>query len=313
MLLIDQANMKGINEPLVATIGFFDGVHLGHRHLINLLRIQATSFGYKTAVITFTQHPRTVLNADFQPALLTTPAEKIAAIETTGVDFCIQLNFTLELAQMTSAEFIEHILFKQLHVRILLVGHDHRFGKNRSEGLIDYVRYGKAIGLQVQEATRFVLPDCQHISSSTIRNALQTAQVETANKILSYPYSFEGIVTDGFHIGRKLGFPTANIQVVDAHKLIPASAVYAVKVQVEGSTLSGMMNIGFRPTISDGLTQTIEVHLFDFEQNIYNKTMRVFVYAKLRNEMRFENIDQLINQLHHDKRTALKLLTHRAS
>lgn len=295
-------------KELVATVGFFDGVHLGHRFLIDELKRIAHNQHRLSAVITFTLHPRKVLQADFQPHLLTTFDEKIAQLATTGIDLCIVLDFSVEMSKLNAFDFLKHILFEQFNVRTLLVGHDHRFGHNRSEGFTEYKVYGAQIGIQAIQATRFELPDFTHVSSSDIRKALLNADIAIANKLLAYNYFVSGIVSDGFKIGRKIGFPTANIEPVDADKLIPASGVYAVFVIVKNHEYSGMLNIGIRPTIDNSEHRSIEVNIFDFEQDIYKEIIRVIFVAKIRNEQKFNSIDELIQQLHTDKKCALELL-----
>lgn len=302
-------NEKYIPEKeLVATVGFFDGVHRGHRFLIDELKRIAQEQNRLSAVVTFISHPRKVLHTDFQPLLLTTFDEKMEQLSTTKIDLCIVLDFSVEISKLSAFDFLNNILFKQFNVKTLLVGHDHRFGHNRAEAFPEYKMYGEQIGIQAIQATRFSLPDFTHISSSDIRNALKNSDIEKANKLLTYNYSIEGKVTDGFKIGRKLGFPTANIEPIDVEKQIPATGVYAVKVFVENSCFSGMLNIGNRPTIDNNEHISIEVNIFDFEKDIYNQQIKVTFVDKIRDEQKFNSLDELTNQLHQDKISALKLL-----
>lgn len=295
-------------KELVATVGFFDGVHLGHRFLIEELKREAHQQQRLSAVITFVSHPRKVLQADFQPLLLTTFDEKIEQLSTTGIDLCLVLDFSIEMSRLNAFDFLNNILFKQFNVKTLLVGHDHRFGHNRTDGYPEYEKYGKKIGIQTVKATRFSLPDCTHISSSDIRNALKNSEIEKANKLVGYNYSLVGKVTDGFKIGRKLGFPTANIEPIDSEKQIPATGVYAVNVIVDNAFLCGMLNIGSRPTIDNDEHISIEVNIFDFEKDIYNQHIKVIFVGKIRNEQKFKSLDELISQLKQDKMNALKIL-----
>lgn len=302
-------NEKYIPEKeLVATVGFFDGVHLGHRFLINELKRIAKNQKRLSAVVTFISHPRKVLHADFQPLLLTTFDEKMEQLSTIGIDLCIVLDFSVEMSELNAFDFLNNILFKQFNVRTLLVGHDHRFGHNRAEAFPEYKMYGEQIGLQTIQATRFSLPDCTHISSSDIRNALKNSDIEKSNKLLGYNYSIVGKVTDGFKIGRKLGFPTANIAPLDNEKQIPASGVYAVNVFVENLCFNGMLNIGNRPTIDNDEHISIEVNIFDFEKDIYNQEIKVIFRGKIRDEQKFNSLDELISQLNQDKISAMQLL-----
>lgn len=296
MQVISQSDIEAVRE-CVATVGIFDGVHAGHRFLIDELKVIAAQSQLKSAVITFAQHPRKVLNPDFKPQLINTLQERIENIATTGVDYCILLDFTPEIAALTASEFIQGILFQKFHVRTLLVGHDHRFGHNRSEGFPEYQQYGKQIGVDVIQATRFITLEDDLISSSQIRNALQIGDVEQANRLLTYSFSIAGIVVKGFQLGQKIGFPTANIQVLDGQKLIPSNGVYAVKVKLGDSIYNGMLNIGVRPTVSNDATKSIEVNIFDFNNDIYDQEIKVFFIAKIRDEKKFDGLDNLISQL----------------
>ncbi len=302
-------NEKYVSDnELVATVGFFDGVHLGHRFLIDELKRIAENQNRLSAVITFNSHPRKVLHADFQPLLLTTFDEKIEQLSSTGLDLCIVLDFSIEMSRLSAFDFLNNILFKQLNVKTLLVGHDHRFGHNRSDGFSEYEKFGQQIGIQAIQATRFSLPDCKHISSSDIREALKNADIKLTNKLLGYKYTLNGKVTDGFKIGRKLGFPTANIELPDVEKQIPKTGVYAVKVLVKENWLNGMLNIGNRPTIDNSSIISIEVNIFDFEKDIYNQNIKVSFVGRIRDEQKFDSLDELIAQLNKDKASALNLL-----
>lgn len=294
---------------LVATIGFFDGVHLGHRYLIEQVKQRACETGRNSAVVTFSVHPRKVLHADFQPLLLTTPDEKLHQLETTGVDYCIVLDFSVEMSRLSAYQFLNEVLYRQFNVRGLFIGHDHRFGHNRTEGYDDYQRYGNEIGMQIESGNRFALPEYPHVSSSEIRHALQTGDVRKATALLNYCYCFEGEVTDGFKIGRKIGFPTANIIMSDEDKLIPAAAVYAVKVRINDAVYSGMMNIGIRPTMNNGLHTSLEVNIFDFNYDIYHQKISVCLIEKIRNERKFDSVDELIAQLESDRQKSLEILS----
>mgnify|MGYP000139518945 CR=1 FL=1 len=300
----DFDRLKG--KELVATIGFFDGVHLGHRFLIDEMKEIAKARNLPSAVITFPEHPRAVLHADYQPKLLNSFEEKLQQLETTGVDYCIVLDFTIELSRLSAKEFITSILAKSLHVKTLLIGYDHRFGHNRSEGFEDYVRYGKEIGIEVIRAKAYTSnieignePNIP-VSSSLIRKLLHEGEVSLAAHCLKYEYFLDGIVVGGYQVGRKIGFPTANLRVDDPDKLIPADGVYAVWVTFDGKTYMGMLNIGVRPTIDNGPNRTIEVNILHFHSDIYDKFIRLTFVKRTRPELKFSSIDELITQLHKD-------------
>lgn len=295
-----------------ATVGFFDGVHAGHRFLIEELKDIARAENQQALVITFSDHPRKVLHSDFQPLLITTLEEKIKQLTTCEPDEIVLLHFTPEMAKLTAQEFIKTVLYEQYQVRTLLVGHDHRFGHNRAEGFDDYQKYGQQLGMRVVQAHRFSTDEDHHISSTDIRKALQSGDITHANRLLTYHYSFQGKVVDGFKVGRKIGFPTANLKVINNEKLIPKIGVYAVMVNWNNKRYGGMMNIGLRPTLDNGNIVSLEVNIFDFDENIYHETLEVEFIEKIRDEQKFNNIDKLIEQLKKDKEIALKLLQFRS-
>ncbi|MBP7368603.1 MAG: bifunctional riboflavin kinase/FAD synthetase [Paludibacteraceae bacterium] len=302
-----EANSGIKIEPCVATVGFFDGVHIGHRFLMEELKKIASTQHLKSVVVTFDQHPRKVLNADFQPKLLTTLDERLFQIGSTGVDACVVLNFTREMSLLSARDFLKEVLHDQLNVQTLLVGHDHRFGHNREDGLSEYIRYGEEFGIKVIEAQRFATEDMPHISSSVIRRALLDGDVETANRLLMYEYSFEGKVVNGFKVGHKIGFPTANLIPLSEEKLIPGVGVYAVRARCNEKRFKAMMDIGYRPTFGDDNKLTIEVHIIDFNEDIYKKNIRIDFIRRLRNEIKFDTVEELIEQLYRDREEVLAM------
>ena len=237
--------------------------------------------------------------------LLTIQEEKEELLVTSGADFVAFLPFTRELAQLSAHEFMQQVLKEQLQVKVLVIGYDHRFGHNRDEGFEDYVRYGKELGIEVVQAKEL---DCgKHVSSSTIRKALAQGDVAVAQDYLGYPYFLEGEVVEAFHIGRKIGFPTANIH-VSHDKLIPQNGVYAVSVRLEdGTEAYGMLNIGSRPTLDNGSHVSIEVHIFHFHENIYGKHLRISFLKYIRKEQKFDSLEELQAQLERDKEECEKL------
>lgn len=299
MRIIDL-NKETAPKDLVATMGFFDGVHLGHRHLINQVVNEAKRLGQESAVITFPIHPRKVLDKSYQPPLLCGFDEKLEQLGTTDIDNCVVLDFTLEISQLTAKEFIQKILKENIGVQTLLIGYDHRFGKNREEGLDDYVRYGSEVGINVIEATVYQFGK-QTVSSSQIRYLLAQGDISLANTFLSYNYTITGKIVEGYQVGRRIGFPTANIKLWERYKVIPTDGVYAVRVHIEKDLFDGMLYIGNRPTLHDDSNTSVEVNIFDFDEDLYNKTLTVEFVAFVRPDIKFIGIEPLIAQITKDK------------
>lgn len=290
--------------PCAATIGFFDGVHRGHRFLLEQVKEEAAGKGLCPSVITFPTHPRQVLQPDFHPLLLSTPVEKLHLLEEAGIANCILLPFTAELSRLSAKEFML-LLRTEYNVRTLVIGYDHRFGYNRLESFEDYVRYGQELDIDIVQARAYTQENAK-VSSSAIRELLSQGEVHTASRLLGYPYPLEGTVTDGYRVGRKIGFPTANLRVDHPFKLVPAEGVYAVKVEVEGQQHLGMLNIGHRPTLNNGADRSIEVHILDFAGDIYRQNIRIEFLRFLRPETKFASIEELISQIEKDKEAILK-------
>jgi riboflavin kinase/FMN adenylyltransferase len=286
-------------EPCVATIGFFDGVHLGHRFLIEQVKELAKDQGLRSALITFPVHPRQVMKSDYRPELLTTPEEKIELLKAQGVDYCIMLDFTVELSQLSALSFMKDILQQRYNVSTLIIGYDHRFGHNRSKGFEDYVRYGQQIGMNVYRAQACMIDDL-NISSSLVRTYLLEGKIDLSTRYLGYNYSIEGVVVGGYRVGRTIGFPTANLDLRESNKLIPSDGVYAVRVEVKGCLYAGMLNIGYRPTLDNGSKKSIEVHILRFDEDIYDEKIRLYFVSRIRSEMKFSGLDELIAQLKRD-------------
>lgn len=299
------------SEPLpacVATIGFFDGVHRGHRFLIEHVKAVALREQCRSAVVTFALPPQQVLNPSFSPQLISTYEEKLNLLEQSGIDECMVLDFTKELAGYSARQFMQDILKEQYGVTHLVIGYDHRFGHNRSEGFEDYIRYGKEIGVKVENIPAFEEQD-RIVSSSAIRQLLLDGDISTANEALGYPYYLAGTVTSGHQVGRQIGFPTANIAVNSAEKIIPHEGVYAVRVEIEQHTYGGMLNIGHRPTIDNGDDMSIEVNIFHFDKDIYNCPIKVLFVDYIRPEQKFASIDQLEQQLLSDRQQIEAILS----
>jgi riboflavin kinase/FMN adenylyltransferase len=302
MKFIDAAQYSAL-PPCVATIGFFDGVHRGHKFLIEQLCRLADETSMASLIITFDNHPSEVLDNKVHPYQLTTLEEKKQLLADTEADYCVLLHFDKDMLHLSAQTFMEQIMYRQLHVRALLNGYDHLFGYGCKEHFDDYVRYGKAIGMEVKEAQPLRLDD-EIISSSRIRTKLQLGDVDAAAHLLGHPYSVSGTVETGRQVGRTLGFPTANISIDNSYKLLPERGVYVVNVVMEGNVYGGMLNIGTRPTLHDGRPLTVEAHLFDFKGNLYGKPLSVLFRARLRDERRFADDKELAHQLTIDAATA---------
>lgn len=309
MKVIDLA--RGDNtilpQQVVATLGFFDGVHIGHRHLIDQVKTEAARLGLPSAVITFPIHPRKVLNSDYQPKLLCGYQEKVDQLATTGVDYCFSLPFTKELSNLDASEFIHRVLKDKINVASLLIGYDHRFGHNREEGFEDYRTYGKSLGIDVMQATEFRIDD-QDVSSSRVRRLLIAGDVVTANRLLTYNYTLSGKIVEGYQVGRTIGFPTANMKVWEKYKVVPLLGVYAVLVHFQNRILEGMLYIGKRPTLHNDPEISVEVNIFDFDDDLYNQSLTVEFIDFIRGDEKFDNVQELIDSIHRDKENVKKRL-----
>jgi len=298
-------SFEKVNYPVV-TSGTFDGVHLGHQKIIKKLQDIASDHQGETVIITFWPHPKYVLNPGHPMKLLTTFQEKADLLESLGVDHLIRIPFTQDFSQMTSEGFVQEILVNKLGTSQLVIGYDHRFGKNR-EGSFEYLQANASkYGFEVKEIAR---KDVDHlaVSSTKIREYLANDRIHLANKLLGRNYQLSGVVVKGQQLGRKIGFPTANLEIAESYKLIPSDGAYAVLVWVDGDKYPGMMNIGIRPTIGTD-TRTIEVNVFNLERDLYGQAMKVEVVKQLRSEMKFTNIDALKQRLHQDRRDAQSVL-----
>ena len=287
-------------KGVVATIGFFDGVHIGHRFLITELNRIAAECGLPSVVITFIRHPRAVLQSDFQQNLLATPEEKLELLAATGVDHCVILDFTPELSGLSAKEFITSVLWEKMNVKTLLIGYDHRFGRDRADGFEQYAGYGAACGMKVIKAEPYGGGKIA-VSSSVIREKLAAGDVEEAAQLFSYPYSLTGHIVKGYKVGRELGFPTANIVVNNPEQVIPGIGVYAVWVSIKEEKYKGMLYIGSRPTLDNGAEISIEVNIFDFNRDIYNDEITVSFISYIRGDYKFNDLRELKDQLAKDR------------
>ncbi|MBC7720753.1 MAG: bifunctional riboflavin kinase/FAD synthetase, partial [Pedobacter sp.] len=294
----------------VITIGTFDGVHKGHQQIINQLKTTAARVCGETVIITFHPHPRKIVGSfGGNVALLNTLDEKIILLNKAGIDHLVVVPFTEHFANQTAEEYCKDFIYQYFKPHTIIIGYDHRFGKQRLGDYHLLEKMGSELGFAVTEIDEQILNEVT-VSSTKIRNALLEHDIPTANYFLGYLYFFEGVVVKGNQLGRTIGYPTANIKVADEEKLIPANGVYAVTVNRQPLTtnrLQGMMNIGIRPTV-DGKIRVIEVNIFDFDEDIYDQTIQVHIQAYIRDEVKFNGLDELKNQLKADAVKAKELL-----
>lgn len=300
-------DFKDVKNPVVTT-GTFDGVHLGHQKIITRLKEAAKESDGETVLLTFYPHPRMVLFPDDNELkLLNTQQEKIELLEKYGVDHLIIYPFTKEFSRLTSVEFVRNILVNKIKTKHLIIGYNHHFGRNR-EGSFEHLKeYGPVYGFEVEEIPA---KDIEHIeiSSTKIRKALQTGDVKAATAFLGHFYSLSGKVIEGLKLGRTIGYPTANIIVEDKYKLIPADGIYAVKIKQDDTIYGGMLSIGNNPTV-EGKGRSIEVNIFDFDKTIYGQEVTIYFVERLRDEVKFSNLEELKKQLVKDKVNSSRLLT----
>lgn len=290
------------NKPTVVTIGTFDGVHLGHRKILEQIIAAAKANDCESLVLTFFPHPRMVLQEGTEMKQLNTLDEKINLLDSLGIDHLVIHPFNKEFSRLTAEDFVKQVLVEKFRLKKIIIGHDHRFGRNRTADINDLTEFGNNFGFEVEQISAQEINDVS-ISSTKIRTALSEGNIELANKYLGYSYSLTGVVTKGKQLGRTIGYPTANIHPTEDYKLIPQNGVYIAKSIIAGKTIYGMMNIGTRPTV-DGTTQTIEINYFDFDQDLYGQKITVFFLKRMRSEQKFESLDALKNQLALDKTTA---------
>ncbi|WP_460472815.1 bifunctional riboflavin kinase/FAD synthetase [Emticicia fontis] len=294
-------------ENAIVTSGTFDGVHLGHQKILQILRETTEASRGESVVLTFWPHPRMVVSQDSQSLkLLSTVDEKIELLEKQGVNHLLIVPFTREFSELSSEEYVQKILIDTIGTKKLVIGYDHRFGRNR-EGSFQYLEdNSERFGIEIEEISRQEIEDLV-ISSTKIRESLLEGNVKSANDLLGRHYSFSGIVVKGRQLGRTIGFPTANVQVSESYKLIPTNGVYAVRTLVRGQWLNGIMNIGNRPTV-DGIGRTQEVHILNFSDDIYGENITVELIDYIRPEQKFNGLDELKTQILKDKERAIQIL-----
>lgn len=289
----------------VATIGFFDGVHLGHRFLLDCVKEEARKRELGSVVVTFPESPAGVLHPGSHISLLSTAEEKVRLLLDAGIDSVALIPFTEELSKMNACDFMRLILKEELGAKVLVMGYDHRFGHSENGSADDYEEIGKDLGIEIVRACPLMLNSTNgtvEVSSSCIRESLGRGDIVVANRSLGYEYSVEGTVVDGHHVGQSIGYPTANLR-VEPLKLLPRNGVYAVKVRMDdGLEHTGMLNIGRRPTLDNGHDLSVEVHIFDFDGDLYGKCLKLKFLKFIRPERKFSSLDELKRQLSADKK-----------
>ncbi len=295
--LSDFNSQKGT----VVTIGSFDGVHLGHQKIINQLVTVAKNEKLESVVLTFLQHPRNILQDKQNIFLLNSNQEKIFLLEKTGIDNLIILPFNMEFASLSGEDFVKKILVKKIHVKKIIIGYDHRFGKNRMSNIDDLIQFGEKYHFNVTQISAQEINEIS-ISSTKIRNAISTGNIALANKYLGYTYNFTGKVVMGKQLGRTINFPTANIEMNNNLKLLPKNGVYIVRGFWDNKLHDGMMNIGNNPTVSNNHdSSSIEIHFFSLSEDLYSLDITVFCYQFIREEKKFDNLEDLKAQLFQDE------------
>tara|TARA_B100001063_G_scaffold247385_2_gene294054 strand:- start:27926 stop:28858 length:933 start_codon:yes stop_codon:yes gene_type:complete len=297
-------------EKAVVTTGTFDGVHIGHRTILNRLIEVAKKMKGESVLLTFYPHPRMVLQEDAELRLLNTIDEKTQLLEKAGIDHLIIHPFTKEFSRTTSLEFVRDLLVNQIGTKKLVIGYDHHFGRNR-EGSFEHLKeYGPVYGFEVEEIPAQDIDDV-NVSSTKIRKALVAGDVKTANNYLGHNFQLNGVVVHGNKVGRELGYPTANIDLQNKYKLIPAEGIYAVKVRLKDESYNGMLNIGRRPTINSGNGEvSIEVNIFDFKKEIYGEKIQLELIERIRDEKKFDSKDELIAEMQKDQVKCERILLH---
>jgi len=290
-------------KKTILTLGTFDGVHIGHKKILERITQNTENGKYESLVLTFFPHPRMVLQEKSEIKLLNTISEKTKLLEATGIENLVIHPFNESFSRLTAEEFVHSILVDQFHIQKIIIGHDHRFGRNRTANIDDLIAFGAEYGFEVEQISAQEIQDVS-VSSTKIRKALNEGNMALANDYLGYDYFLSGEVVKGKQLGRTIGFPTANIQIEEDYKLIPKTGVYVVKAVVDQKEVFGMMNIGFNPTVN-GQKQTIEVNLFDFDADIYGQKIEVSLLEYLREEQKFGSVDLLKEQLNQDRINAL--------
>lgn len=312
-------NIKLIHESFelrkpVATVGIFDGVHTGHRFMLEQLKSRAHDHGGESVVITLWPHPRLVLNQDIQDfKLLHTREEKIRELTACGIDYLVLVPFNKEMASYTACDFVSNILVEKLGIEVLMLGYDNRLGRDRISDPERLARCAGGAKIRIEKLPEYP-SELGRVSSTGIREAILRGELESAAGMLGYPYYLVGTIVEGSRVGRELGFPTANVHPVEPYKLIPMNGVYAVRCELKGKTHDGMLNIGFRPTLDSGsAVKTIEAHLFEAGGDFYGEHLVIHFISRIRDEMKFKGLEELKKQLKQDEITVRRILSGKGS
>jgi len=306
MKIIKGFKTNELKSSSIVTIGTFDGVHLGHKKIIKELIEKAAEDNLKSILLTFFPHPRMVLQTDANIKLINTLDEKSKILERLGLDFLVIEKFTEQFSRITALEFVRDLLVNKLNAKQIIIGYNHRFGRNRAANINDLSDFGETFGFKVHQISAQDIDEVA-ISSTKIRIALSNGDIEKANSYLGYKFMLTGIVTKGKGLGRTIGFPTANLFIEETYKLIPEGGVYAISCNYKDRTLYGMMNIGINPTVN-GKRQSIEIHFFDFDEDLYDEKIQIDIHKRLRDERKFESVNALKSQLKKDKIKAQEIL-----
>lgn len=300
-IFTNLSNFKSTNKTFV-TIGTFDGVHIGHQKVIKKLIKSAKNNNATAVLLTFFPHPRMVLQKDVDIKLINTIEERTKLLENLGLEILVIHEFSKEFAKLSALEFVRSVLVNTLNISRLVIGYDHHFGKNREGNFEQLQEYGHTYNFKVKKISQKEISDIT-VSSTKIRKAIEKGEIIKANSYLGYNFMLTGIVVEGKNLGEKIGFPTANLHIAETYKLIPKTGAYIVKSKIQNKVIFGMMNIGFRPTVS-GKNQTIEVHFFNFDSRIYGEKIQIEVLKFLREEHKFDSVEALKMQLAKDKKTS---------
>jgi riboflavin kinase/FMN adenylyltransferase len=302
--IFNSINDFTTSKKTIVTLGTFDGVHIGHKAILDTICKVALQEDLESVILTFFPHPRLIVSDNYDIKLLNTIDEKSVLLEKLGIQNFIIHPFDKTFSELTPREFVTQVLVGKLNIQKIIIGHDHKFGKNRAADFNDLINFGKEFGFEVEEISAQQINEVS-VSSTKIRNSLLEGNISLANKYLGYSYVLTGNVIKGNQLGRTIGFPTANIEILEAYKLIPKNGVYIVMANVNNQTVFGMMNIGVKPTLGENKL-TIEVHLLNFDADIYNQKIQVQVLERLRDEQKFESFDSLKSQLELDKQNTIQ-------
>ena len=304
MKIYNSINNFTTTKKTIVTLGTFDGVHIGHNAILDKICKVAKHENLESIILTFFPHPRKIVSNNYDIKLLNTIEEKSVLLEKIGIQNFIIHPFDKTFSELSPREFVTQVLVEKLNIQKIIIGHDHKFGKDRAADFNDLINFGKEFGFEVEEISAQQINEVS-VSSTKIRNSLLEGNISLANEYLGYPYVLTGNVVKGNQLGRTIGFPTANIEIPEEYKLIPKNGVYIVTANVLDQNVFGMMNIGVKPTLGENKL-SIEVHLLDFDKDIYNQKIQVNLLERLRDEQKFDSFDALKSQLEKDKQNTIQ-------